>query len=44
MGTSLDMIKTHYKRAIPEPVAKKFWKLTPEPRKPGKIISISAAA
>jgi hypothetical protein len=44
MGTSLEMIKTHYKRAIPQPVAKGFWKLAPGPREPGKIISISAAA
>jgi integrase len=44
MGTSLDMIKTHYKRAIPEGVAKEFWKLSPNPRKPGKIISMTATA
>jgi hypothetical protein len=27
MGTSLDMIKSHYKRAIPETVAYEFWKV-----------------
>jgi site-specific recombinase XerC len=45
MGTSLQMIKTHYKRAIPQSVAEGFWKLAPScPGEPGKIISISAAA
>ena len=44
MGTSLDMIKSHYKRAIPEDVAKEFWKLSPSARKPGEIISIRSAA
>jgi integrase len=44
MGTSLAMIKSHYKRAIPETIAKEFWKLSPNLRKPGKIISITAAA
>jgi integrase len=43
MGTSLEMIKTHYKRAIPQPLAKGFWKLTSATQRPGKIISISAA-
>jgi hypothetical protein len=39
MGTSLDMIKGHYKRAIPQPVAEEFWKLTPSPTvSPSKII------
>ena len=42
MGTSLDMIKSHYKRAIPETIAKDFWKLSPVARKPGKIISMAA--
>jgi integrase len=44
MGTSLDMIKSHYKRAIPEAVAKEFWKLSPTARKPGRIIPIRSAA
>jgi integrase len=44
MGTSLDMIKSHYKRAIPETVAKEFWKLSPTTRTPGRIISITDAA
>ena len=44
MGTSLDMIKTHYKRAIPEPLAKEFWKLSPAIGKPAKIIPISSTA
>jgi integrase len=44
MGTSLAMIKAHYKRAISETVAKEFWKLSPNPPKPGKIISIATAA
>jgi integrase len=38
MGTSLAMIKTHYKRAIPQPQAEAFWKLEPMPEAPGKII------
>jgi integrase len=38
MGTSLAMIKTHYKRAIPREVAQEFWKLGPAPATPGKII------
>jgi integrase len=42
MGTSLAMIKTHYKRAIPREVAEEFWKLTPPKEEPGKIISIAA--
>jgi hypothetical protein len=42
MGTSLDMIRSHYKRAIPETIAKDFWKLSPAAKKPGKIISIAA--
>lgn len=41
MGTSLQMIRSHYKRAIPESVAQSFWRLTPA--KPGKIIAITAA-
>jgi site-specific recombinase XerC len=44
MGTSLDMIKAHYKRAIPEAIAKGFWKLSPVSKKPSKIISIAPAA
>jgi site-specific recombinase XerC len=44
MGTSLDMIKSHYKRAIPDGVAKEFWKLSPVAKKPGRIIPITAAA
>jgi integrase len=44
MGTSLDMIKTHYKRAIPEAIAKEFWKLSPAATKPAKIIRIADAA
>jgi hypothetical protein len=44
MGTSLDMIKSHYKRAIPEMVAKEFWKLSLTTKKPGKIISMTTAA
>jgi integrase len=42
MGTSLDMIKSHYKRAIPETIAKDFWKLSPAAIKPGKIVSMAA--
>jgi hypothetical protein len=38
------MIKSHYKRAIPETVAKEFWKVSPGAGKPGRIISITAAA
>ena len=41
MGTSLAMIKSHYKRAIPGEVAKEFWKLTLKPDAPGKIIDIT---
>jgi len=42
IGTSLAMIKTHYKRAIPREVAEEFWKLIPSPPEaPGKIIPIS---
>jgi integrase len=44
MGTSLNMIKRHYRRAIPESVAQEFWKLSPSPAKPGKIILMDAAA
>jgi hypothetical protein len=40
MGTSLAMIKAHYKRAIPGEVAQEFWKLAPSPESPGKIIPI----
>src|SRR5271166_44271 len=42
MGTSLEMIKQHYRRAIPETIAHEFWKLSPTIRKAGKIISIAA--
>jgi integrase len=38
MGNSLEMIKTHYRRAIPQPQAEAFWKLEPMPEAPGKII------
>jgi integrase len=44
MGTSLAMIKTHYRRAVPEAVAAEFWKLSPTDKEPAKIISINAAA
>jgi integrase len=44
MRTSLAMIKTHYKRAIPQPVAEGFWKLTPSQPQPGKIIPVPATA
>jgi integrase len=40
MGNSLEMIKAHYRRAIPQPVAEEFWKLEPMPEAPGKIIRI----
>lgn len=43
MGTSLDMIKSRYRRAIPETIAKEFWKLSPS-REPGRIISIASVA
>jgi integrase len=42
MGTSLDMIKSHYRRAIPREVAEEFWKLTPAPEILGKIIPLSS--
>jgi len=32
MGSSLAMIKAHYKRAIPEMIAGDFWKLSPTPK------------
>jgi hypothetical protein len=38
MGTSLDMIKRHYRRAIPQPVAEGFWKLGPSQPDPGKTM------
>ena len=44
MGNSLPIIKSHYRRAIPDHVAQEFWKLSPAPRRPGKIVSISSAA
>jgi integrase len=40
MGTSLAMIKTHYKRAIPQSVAEGFWELTPS-SPAGKIIPVA---
>jgi hypothetical protein len=45
MGNSLQVIKTHYKRAIPSDVAEGFWKLTPaQAPSPGKIIPVPATA
>lgn len=44
MGTSLPMIKTHYKRAIPRGVAQRFWKLAPVLVEPGKVIPVPATA
>jgi hypothetical protein len=44
MGTSLNMIKSHYKRAIPEEIAKEFWTLSAAATGPGKIIPISTTA
>ena len=38
MGNSLEVIKAHYRRAVPQPVAQAFWKLEPMPEAPGKII------
>jgi integrase len=43
MGTSLDMIKSRYRRAIPETIAKEFWKLSPS-KEAGRIISIASVA
>jgi hypothetical protein len=42
MGTSLDMIKSHYRRAIPETLAQEFWKLALAPESPGKIIPMNS--
>jgi integrase len=43
MGISLDMIESRYRRAIPETIAKEFWKLSPS-REPGRIIAIASVA
>jgi integrase len=43
MGNSLAMIKTHYRRAIPQVVAEEYWKLTPSHSEPGKIVPITRA-
>jgi integrase len=41
MGNSLQVIKNHYKRAIPESVACEFWRISPRQRP--KIINMQAA-
>jgi len=40
MGTSLPMIKTHYKRAIPQAQAEAYWRLSPSSPEEGKIIPL----
>jgi integrase len=42
MGTSLGMIKRHYRKAIPQAIAEEFWKLSPLPERLPKIIQIQA--
>lgn len=42
MGNSIAVIKAHYKRAVPQPVAEEFWKLAP--LEPGKVIPVPATA
>ena len=37
MGNTPDVIRQHYRRAIPEAEAKKFWALSPEPVR-GKVV------
>lgn len=44
MGTSLAMIKSRYRRAIPETIANEFWNLSPTTREPGQVIPITSAA
>ena len=44
MGNSEGTIKSHYRRAIREDVAKAFWDITPKGRMGGKIIRMEARA
>jgi len=44
MGNSEATIKSHYRRAIREDVAKSFWAITPNASKGGKIIRMAGAA
>jgi integrase len=43
MGNTVTVIKRHYRCAIPAPVAREFWTLSPAPSKPAEIIELSAA-
>jgi integrase len=40
MGNSIDIIKRHYRRAIPEQVAAEFWRLSPTSAKGSKIVNL----
>jgi len=44
MGNSEAMIKSHYRRAIREDVAKAFWAIMPKTKTGGKIIRMDGAA
>jgi integrase len=44
MGNSEGTIKSHYRRAIREDVAKAFWAIMPKASKGGKILRMEAAS
>jgi hypothetical protein len=44
MGNSEATIKSHYRRAIREEVAKEFWAIMPEAKRDGKIVRMDARA